>query len=121
MLLHELGIYTLLQQERGASVAQIVEVAFFLRNPDGTVVGGIYGITFWGCLSVELLWVEEHLRGRGYGERLLAAAEQEAIRRGCSHAFLDTFDFQAPSFYTRRGYEIFGKLANLPPVTSDTT
>jgi GNAT superfamily N-acetyltransferase len=90
-------------------------LAFFLRNPDGAMVGGIYGITFWGWFSVELLWVEEHLRGLGYGKRLLAAAEQEAVRRGCSHAFLDTFDFQAPSFYTRRGYEIFGKLANLPP------
>jgi GNAT superfamily N-acetyltransferase len=89
-------------------------LAFFLRDPDGAVVGGIYGIAFWGCLSVKMLWVEQRLRGRGYGERLLAAAEQEAIRRGCSHAFLDTLDFQAPSFYMRQGYEIFGKLANLP-------
>ena len=45
----------------------------------------------------------------------MAAAEQEAVRRGCSNAFLDTLDFQAPSFYAKRGYEIFGKLANLPP------
>jgi GNAT superfamily N-acetyltransferase len=29
------------------------------------------------------LWVEENLRKQGYGKKLLAAAEREAIENGC--------------------------------------
>ena len=55
------------------------------------------------------------MRGRGLGGRLLAAAEQEAVRRGCVGALLDPHDFQAPAFYYKHGYELFGTLTDLPP------
>jgi GNAT superfamily N-acetyltransferase len=44
----------------------------------------------------------------------MAAAEEEARRRGCHHALLDTFDFQARSLYERLGYEVFGTLDDFP-------
>ncbi len=59
--------------------------------------------------------MQEQLRGRGYGQVLLAAAEQEAKQRGCKHVFLDTFSFQSPQFYQKRGYRVFSKLLNFPP------
>lgn len=89
-------------------------LALLLRDADGTLVGGLVGSTYYGWLHVGLLWVEEQLRGQGHGERLLEAAEQEAVRRGCSHAFLNTFEFQAPAFYRRRGYEVAGRLPSFP-------
>lgn len=85
-------------------------LAIFLRDPDGTIAGGIAGATFWGWLYVELLWLRADLRGHGHGSRLLAAAEAEAVRRGCRRAYLDTFEFQAPTFYKERGYRPFGEL-----------
>ena len=45
---------------------------------------------------------------------IMAMAEQEAIRRGCHGAWLDTFEFQARGFYERIGYECFGELPNYP-------
>lgn len=34
--------------------------------------------------------------------------ELDAKRRGCKYAFMDTFSFQAPSFYKNHGYgEVF--------------
>ena len=78
-------------------------------------MGGLVGETFWDWLHVDLLWVAEELRGRGYGSRLLAAAEAEAVRRGCGHAYLETLGFQAPDFYRARGYRVFGELADFPP------
>ena len=36
------------------------------------------------------------------------ATELDAKRRGCKYAFVDTFSFQAPSFYKNHGYgEVF--------------
>ena len=53
-------------------------------------------------------------RGQGLGTRLLALAEEEGIKRGCISAFLDSLSFQAPDFYLKRGYEIWGELKDLP-------
>ena len=90
-------------------------LTIFLRDTENNVVGGLLGETYWGWLYVEFMWIEESLRKRGYGRELLATAEQEAITRGCSAAYLDTFSFQALKFYERYGYEVFGILDDFPP------
>lgn len=85
-----------------------------VHDDDGALLGGVAGSTFWGWLFVSHLWVRDDQRGKGLGARLLAAAEQEAWARGCRHAYLDTFSFQAPGFYERRGYAPFGVLEDYP-------
>jgi hypothetical protein len=45
---------------------------------------------------------------------LAEKVETEVHRRGCYHAFLDTFDFQARPFYERLGHREFGRLAEFP-------
>ena len=75
------------------------------READGSVVGGIrsYVALYW--LRVEVLWVDEGARGRGIGSRLLAEAERIARRMGARNAALETFEWQAPRFYEKQGYE----------------
>lgn len=90
-------------------------LALALRAPDGALMGGLYGATMWGWLTVDGLWVAEAARGQGLGRRLLLAAEAEARTRGCRGAWLGTFDFQAREFYERLGYEVFGEVAEFPP------
>lgn len=85
-----------------------------LRQDDGALAGGLLGETYWGWLHVRILWLDERARGQGYGSRLLAMAEQEAVRRGCQHAHPDTTGFQAAPFYARHGYAAFGVLHDLP-------
>ena len=89
-------------------------LAIFVRDESGEIVGGLLGHTFWGWLYVEILWIDESVRGQGYGHTLLAAAEQEAIARGCHHALLDTMSFQARPFYEKHGYTVFGELHDIP-------
>jgi GNAT superfamily N-acetyltransferase len=88
--------------------------AVFLRNPDGTIVGGVLARAGRGWLRIGTLWVDASLRGRGYGRQLMAAAEAEGRQRGCHSAYLDAFSFQAPAFYEQCGYEIFGTLEAFP-------
>jgi GNAT superfamily N-acetyltransferase len=82
----------------------------FTRLPDGTIIGGLTGKTYWGYLEVAFLWVAESQRKAGHGTGLLQAAETEARRRGCQHAILDTYSYQALGFYQKNGYKEFGRL-----------
>ena len=90
-------------------------LTLFLRDGDDGIVGGLLGSTEWRWLHVDILWIDAALRGQGYGSRLLAMAEEEAGRRGCWGAHLDTLSFQALPFYLARGYERFATLDDQPP------
>ncbi len=86
-----------------------------LSDPDTTeILGGLWGATGWGYLHVDMLFVPENLRRSGIGRELMSKAEQEAYRRGCRSAWLDTFSFQARGFYERQGYVVFGSLGDYP-------
>lgn len=86
-----------------------------VRDPAGTVVGGVFAVTYMGWLHVQAIWLHESLRGRGYGSDLMKIAEEEAHRRGCKSAFVETLSFQALPFYEKLGYKIFSKLPDMPP------
>ena len=78
------------------------------------VVGGLSGRFSWGWFRLDFLWVDDSLRGLGYGRQLLEQAESLARAAGCRGAHLDSFSFQNVDFYRRLGYEVFGELADYP-------
>ena len=91
------------------------QLVFFLRDEEGTIVGGVHGkYGSFGWLYVSALWVSEQVRDNGYGTELMDYIEQEAIKNGCTNAYLDTFSFQAPEFYKKLGYKVFGELEDFP-------
>lgn len=85
------------------------------RDRSGQTVGGLIGRTSLGVLFIDYLYLPDALRGSGLGSRILAVAETEAMRRGCARAVLFTMAIQAPSFYEKRGYRIFGRIDCDPP------
>ena len=84
------------------------------RDEQGAIIAGLVGWTWGGCVEIEYLWVHKHRRGQGYGTRLLAAAEDEARKRGCQQALLITYSFQAPEFYTKMGYTVYAEFNDCP-------
>lgn len=110
-------IFDELQRSNASQIhdSGLKSLTVLLRDAEDNVVGGLLGETYWGWLNVEQMWIEESLRQQGYGAKLLSAAESEAVARGCSAAYLDTFSFQALGFYQKFGYEVFGTLENFPP------
>ena len=107
---HELRVFN----EKAIGPYGFEPIALVLRDPAGTVVGGFFGYTGLGWLNVSKLWVDEPLRGRGYGRALMETGEAMGRERGCAHAFLFTFSFQAPDFYRALGYKEFAALENFP-------
>ena len=109
-----LGAYN----EAAAGVSDSRPLAIAVRDPaSGEYVGGLTGRTSLGLLFIDLFFLPEPLRGAGWGSRILAMAEAEAIRRGCNAAVLYTISFQAPDFYVKQGYSVFGEIASGPPGT----
>ena len=92
-----------------------VYLTYFVKNAAGDVLAGVHGNTDWGWLYISALWVDESLRGTGLGRALMAQAEAEAVRRGCTQAYLQTMSYQAPGFYAKLGYTVFAELEDMPP------
>ena len=92
-------------------------VHVFAVDPDGELLGGAAGRVerVWHWLTIDTLWVDERTRGRGIGSSLLRSIEDEARHRGCRWADVTTFDFQAPAFYRKSGYEQYAAKHDYPP------
>lgn len=86
------------------------------------LVAGLDGFTWGHWLHIGLLWVADEHRGTGLGSRLLRQAERTAQDdRDCRYARVETWDFQAPDFYRKLGYEITGRIDNYPPGVTEFT
>ena len=80
----------------------------------GKIVGGIVGEVWTTVLFIQFFWLEQKLRGKDYGTRLIGAIEDEARKFGATRSYLDTMSFQAPGFYRSCGYEEFGSIEGYP-------
>ncbi|MBB5016986.1 GNAT superfamily N-acetyltransferase [Chitinivorax tropicus] len=87
----------------------------FAKDSNNQVIGGIVGSAYWGWVNISSVWVSPVYRRQGLASRMLAMIEQEAISKGCKHAYLDTFTFQSPALYEKSGYQIIGTLPDFPP------
>lgn len=92
-------------------------VRLVVRDADDAVIAGLLGHTRWGWMHIEKLWVSDGARGHGLGTRLMSAAEELAMKRGCMGVMLHTFEHQARPFYEGLGYLPFGTLEGYPAGT----
>jgi ribosomal protein S18 acetylase RimI-like enzyme len=91
------------------------DLAIALRDPrNGEAIGGLIGRTAGGWLAIDMLFVPEEFRGMSLATKLIALAEEEAVRRGCHSAWLDTLNPDARQLYERLGYVTFGELKDYP-------
>ncbi|MBD9668006.1 GNAT family N-acetyltransferase [Variovorax sp. VRV01] len=85
------------------------------RDGNARLLGGLRGFVFLYWLNIEVLFVEADVRGLGLGSRLLAEAERQAIELGVTNAKLETFEWQAPAFYQKHGYEEYVRVDDYAP------
>jgi ribosomal protein S18 acetylase RimI-like enzyme len=80
--------------------------AYFIRDNSDKILGGCAGDNFYGCLYIGKLWVEELLRGKGYGTKLIQLAEELAVKNRSTFIAVNTFDWQALDFYKKFGFYV---------------
>ena len=82
-------------------------MAVFVRDPaTGEVVGGLHGRSEFGLVYIAWFFLPEDLRRARIGSRVLAMAEEEGRRRGCTRIALTTLSVEAPGFYKKQGYDV---------------
>ena len=86
-------------------VAESEPLNLYVEDEHGEIMAGLVAETFGNWLEIEYLFVKEDLRGQGIGSQLLQQAESEAKKRNCRFAFVNTYQFQAPAFYQKHGYQ----------------
>jgi GNAT superfamily N-acetyltransferase len=97
--------------------ANACTLAILLKEPTtDELIGGLWARSLWGSLYIDIMFVPEALRGKGIGTSLMRQAEEEAIRRECRDIWTDTYAFQAPPFYEKMGFTIFGRLDGPAPI-----
>ena len=74
------------------------------------IIGGLWAMDDFGWAFITYLYVPPALRRQRIGERLMGEAEAIARQRGMVGLWVNTFDFQAPQFYQKLGYSVFGEL-----------
>jgi len=89
-------------------------LSVYHKDAEGVLRGGVIASRKGNWLCIDFLWVDETVRGSGLGHALMEAAEQEAAKRGCLFALVDTFSFQALPFYQKQGYQQQMSLPDFP-------
>lgn len=91
-----------------------IDIDLYIKQDDGNVIGGILCNTFCKCMYIDVLWIDDNYRKKGFEKELVIKAEKIAKENGCVFAHTCTFSYQSPGFYKTLGYEVFGIIDDYP-------
>jgi GNAT superfamily N-acetyltransferase len=81
--------------------------SIFLKavNTNQKMVGGLSAYTFYGCLVIDVIWIEPCFRRKGIGMALIQNAEILAKKKGLSMISVSTMEWwEATQFYKKCGF-----------------
>lgn len=95
------------------------EIINFSVNVDGYFVGGASGKIQFGWYHLDQLWLDEKFRMSGIGSEIIRNIEKIAMDKNCFGIKTETWSFQAKDFYQKNGFEIYAKLDDFPPGSTE--
>ena len=117
-------------QEHWDAIATLFdEAAEFAGHPFDTVmirtdaltehgiVGRLSATMIYDWLYIKYLVVDTQSQSRGVGKALMADAEQRARAANMIGACTDTFNYQAPRYYIKLGFELMYTISGRTPAT----
>jgi GNAT superfamily N-acetyltransferase len=97
-----------------AGLATVRPLACYARLASGELIGGAVARTWGECCELRQLWVMPQHRRRGIGRKLVEMVEHQALHRGCTVLYLETFSFQVPQLYLSVGFEVACEFRGFP-------
>ena len=94
--------------------AESEQLNLYVEDDKGELMTGLVAEIFGNWLEIEYLFVKEEFRGQGIGSQLLQQAESEAKKKNCRYAFVNTYQFQASTFYQKQVYKEVFTLKDYP-------
>lgn len=84
---------------------------FAVRLADGDkILGDAIGKIYWGMAELNYLYIDEILRGKSFGKKLVAAFVDEAKKQGAKSVILWTTSWQGEGFYEKCGFKQKSKI-----------
>jgi GNAT superfamily N-acetyltransferase len=104
------------RHSKSQSAPQFVKsrLKWLAYTADNTLVGALTADLLWDWIYVDELWVDESLRSKGCGKKLMQQAEEYAASEGLQGIWLWTQSWQAEEFYKQMGYEEFVRFPDFP-------
>lgn len=78
----------------------------FVARNNGTIIGVLTGYAYYKEAHISDLIVLEKYRNQRIGSLLLKAAENYYKDKGIENINLSTYEFQAPAFYKKNGFQV---------------
>ena len=89
-------------------------VNWLVYSSQENIVGALTAYTLWDWVYIDELWIDERLRGQGFGKKLLEALEDYARAEKLSGLWLWTQSWQAAGFYEHHGFLEFTRFPDFP-------
>jgi GNAT superfamily N-acetyltransferase len=82
-----------------------------VRDASGAIKGGVVARSNFDTVYIDLVWLDDALRGQRHGRAMIELVESETRTLGAMQAGLYTLSFQARPLYESHGYGVFGEMA----------
>ena len=100
--------------QSGAPTYEKTRLNWLLYDSDGEIVGALTADLLWDWIYIDELWVDENVRGQGFGKQLMNKVENLAYSENLSGIWLWTQSWQAAEFYQSLDYQEFARFPDFP-------
>jgi GNAT superfamily N-acetyltransferase len=95
---------------RAVGFPEPIPVNVAVRSGDGELRGGVVARVAFDTIYIDIVWLDDSLRGGGHGRAMMTRVEDKARQLGARIAWLYTLSWQARPFYEKLGYRVFGEM-----------
>ena len=90
----------------------------FIVYDNNEVIGGALGYIKLGWYYLTDFYIDKKYRDKGIGSEIIKRIEKFAMDNDALGVRIDSWSFQAPEFYQKLGYIVWGKFDDCPPGTT---
>lgn len=76
----------------------------FEENEEQEIIGIFVGELLGNWLYIHKILIDENIRGKGYGKKLMQEMEKQAIEQGISYLFAEAVENEIAPFYRRNKF-----------------